>query len=61
VSDERGKKGGTVLGNTTSATMPSSSRSWRRRSLFQLRSASGPLRSTNGLTNASAHASNSSW
>ena len=60
VMAEAGKNGGTVLGNTTSPTMPSAASSRRRRALSQFWSASGPSRSPNGLTNVGAQASKSS-
>ncbi len=56
-----GKKGGMVLGKTTSATMPSASSSASRRREFQLRSAVSARRSSYGLTYVAAQASNSSW
>ena len=46
VSEALGKKGGMVFGKTTSATTPSASSSASRRVLSQLRSASGPFRSS---------------
>lgn len=61
ISEAEGKKGGMVLGKTTSATMPSASSSARRRAEFQLRSAVSARRSSYGLTYVAAHASKSSW
>lgn len=61
IRDAEGKKGGTVFGKTTSATMPSSSSSARRRPEFQFRSAVSARRSSYGLTYVAAQASKSSW
>ena len=52
-----GKNGGTVFGNTISATWPSASRSAMRRSSSQLRLRLLPCRSRNGFLYAPRHAS----
>ena len=61
-STKLGKNGGTVLGNTTSPTMPSASRSLLRRSSSQLRTRppSASCRSRKGLRYFARQASKSS-
>ena len=60
-STKLGKNGGTVFGNTTSPTMPSSSCWELRISLSQLRSRRLSPRSLYGFLYSPRHASKSSW